>query len=48
MRPAAGLGGPPLTWSTVAVGAAVVALAQSAVQNVLDVLDYQVDGHCRD
>ncbi|TNN81518.1 hypothetical protein EYF80_008290 [Liparis tanakae] len=48
MRPAAGLGGPPLTWSTVAVGAAVVALAQSAVQNVLDVLDYQIDGHCRD
>lgn len=45
MRPAAGLGGPPLTWSTVAVRAAIVTFAQSAVQNVLDVLYYQVDGH---
>lgn len=48
MGTAAGLGGPSLPGCAVAVCAAVVvALGQSAVQNVLDVLHYQVDGHCR-
>lgn len=45
--PAAGLRSPPLTRSVVAVHAAAVSLAWSTVQNVLDVLHYQVDGHCR-
>lgn len=45
VRPTARLGGPPLPWSAVAVRAAVVTFAWSAVQNVLDVLYYQVDGH---
>ncbi|KAF3858681.1 hypothetical protein F7725_011882 [Dissostichus mawsoni] len=47
MGPAAGLRGPPLTGGNVAVRAAVVALAWSAVHNVLDMLYYQVDGDCR-
>lgn len=47
VRPAAGLGGPSLTRSAVAVHAAVVTL-YSTVQNVLDVLNYQVNGHCRE
>lgn len=46
VRAAAGLGGPSLTRSAVAVHAAVVTL-YSTVQNVLDVLNYQVNGHCR-
>lgn len=48
MGPAAGLGGPPLARSAVAVQAAVLALVRSAGQNVLNVLYYQVDGHCRE
>lgn len=47
MGPAAGFGGPSLTWSAMAVHAAVMPLVQPAIQNVLDVLYYQVDGHCR-
>lgn len=46
VRPAAGLGGTSLTRSAVAVHAAVVTL-YSTVQNVLNVLNYQVNGHCR-
>jgi hypothetical protein len=45
MWPAARLRGPSLPRRRVAVGAAVVAFGQTAVQNVLDVLDDQVDGH---
>lgn len=45
MRPAAWFRGPPLPRSAVAINAAVVALAESAIQNVLDVLYYQVYGH---
>lgn len=45
--PAAGLGGPPLARGAVSVHVAVLTLVQSAVQNVLNVLYYQVDGHCR-
>ena len=45
MWPAARLGRPSLPWRRVAVGAAVVPFGQTAVQNVLDVLDNQVDGH---
>lgn len=45
--PAAGLGGPMLAWTAVAVGVAGLTLVQSAIQNVLNVLHYQVDGHCK-
>ena len=45
MWPTARLGRPSLPWWHVAVGAAVVPFGQTAVQNVLDVLDNQVDGH---
>lgn len=45
--PAAGLGGPPLARSAVSVHEAVLTLVHSTVQNILNVLYYQVDGHCR-
>lgn len=47
VRAAAGLGRPPLPRSAESVHAAVVTLVWSTVQNVLDVLHYQVDGHCK-
>lgn len=47
VRPAARLGAPSLTRSAVAIHAAVVTLVYPTVQNVLDVLNYQVNGHCR-
>lgn len=46
VRPAAGLRGPSLARSAVAVHAAVLTLYPT-VQNVLDVLNYQVNGHCK-
>lgn len=46
MWSAARLWGPPLTVSAVPVHAAIVMLGKTTVQNVLDVLHYQVDGHC--
>lgn len=45
MWPATRLGRPSLPWRAVAVHTAVVSLAQASVENVLDVLDDEVDGH---
>lgn len=44
---AAGLRGPPLPWRAVSVHEAVLTLGLSADENVLDVLNYQVYGHCK-
>lgn len=46
VRAAARLRGPPLPGGAVSVREAVLTLGLSTVQNVLDVLDDQVDGHC--